>query len=63
MSTNSDDPNFDKLLAELEKKGEEPKPIIEKQIKKNRDEQDYEYTVKDNETEKTEDIPEDDYHD
>ncbi len=38
MSQDSDDPELDKLLAELEKEGEEPKPIIEKQIKKNKEE-------------------------
>ncbi len=38
MSNDSDDPEFDKLLAELEKEGEESAPIIVKQIQKAKDE-------------------------
>lgn len=35
----SSDPELDKLILELEKKGEESKPLLEKQIKKHQDEQ------------------------
>lgn len=52
MSTDSDDPELDKLLAELEKEGEEPKPIINKQIQKakdeNREKEVHEWTDADN---------------
>lgn len=34
----SNDPDFDKILAELEKEGEESNVIIEKQVEKNKDE-------------------------
>ncbi len=37
-NTDSNDPELDKLLAELEKDGEESKPLVEKQIKKAKDE-------------------------
>ncbi len=56
MSHDSNDLEMDKLLAELEKEGEESKPIIDKQIKKARDENiHYEADVKDGEEPSDED--------
>ncbi len=56
MPTETDDEDFNKLLAELEKESEVSKPLLEKEIKKNKDEKkelNYEDPI-DDETERTE---------
>ncbi len=60
MSTKeTDDPELDKLLAELEKEGEaSDKPIIYKQVQKAKDEN---YDVKDKEIKDDDDESSEDY--
>jgi len=60
MSTETNDPELDKLISELEKEGEESKPIIDKQIKKAKQENN-DFDVGDKEPEENVDEHTEDY--
>ncbi len=64
--SNDDSSKFDKLLAELEKEtlSEEPKPIINKQIKRAKDEYDETHnTVDDRDDKELDKVTDEDYFD
>ncbi len=63
MPHDSDDPELDKLLAELEKEGEESKPIIDKQIQKAKDEKKYDEYIDTTEKDYDGEIPEEAFFD